>query len=109
VWATNNQSTNKPVDLDIKKKLSDLPLKWANYFEINRTVLVVPLNGSSKAALSDRCAVQVKNLGPSMIQVGCSGKANRLSAAIRPFQGEIVAFGATRRFDRMARGAERLE
>jgi hypothetical protein len=78
VWATNLESTNKPVEVDIKKKLSELPLKWANYFEINRKVLAMPLNGSMKAPLSDKCEVEVKNLGSSAFEVGVLGKTEQV-------------------------------
>jgi hypothetical protein len=94
VWATNNQSTNKAVELDIRKKLTELPLKWANYFEMNRAVLVVPLNGSAKADLSEKCTVEVKNLGTSTMQIGLIGQGQpvvRRNQALP--KGEIIAFG----------------
>jgi hypothetical protein len=93
VWGTDTQSTNKPVETDVKKKLKGLPLKWANYFEMNRTVLVVPLNGLAKADLSDKCAVEIKNLG-QMIQIGLIGQGQPVARYNQTLpKGEILAFG----------------
>ena len=40
VWATDAGSSpdrnHKPVDAEVRKKLSELPLKWKNYFEVKR-------------------------------------------------------------------------
>ena len=77
IWGTNDaQSPNpkhKPVEMDVRKKLKDLPLKWNNYFEVNRKRFGVPLSGSTKVPLSEKCSIEVKNLGKSMIEVTLAG------------------------------------
>src|SRR5438477_11563314 len=67
IWGTNDPQSpdpkHKPVESAVKKKLNDLPLKWTNYFEVNRKAFEVPLNGTTKAPLSEKCSLDVKNLG----------------------------------------------
>jgi hypothetical protein len=94
VWVTNLQSTNKPVEADIHKKLAQLPLKWANYYEINRDRLTIPASKSVKTQLSDKCAVEVKNLGLSTVEVGLFGQGEQVVRRNQTLpKGDIVAFG----------------
>src|SRR5438105_7310113 len=78
IWGTNDPQSpdpkHKPVESAIKKKLNELPLKWTNYFEVNRKAFEVPLSGTTKAPLSEKCAIEVKNLGHSMVEVSLVGK-----------------------------------
>lgn len=56
IWGTNDSKSpdpkHKPVEAEVQKKLSDLPLKWKNYFEVNRKTMEVPQGESTKAVLS---------------------------------------------------------
>src|ERR1041385_2305093 len=60
VWGTNEKSStdHKPVETDVKKKLKELPLKWANYYEINRQRFEVPAGGIKKVQMSKQCALE---------------------------------------------------
>lgn len=80
VWATSLQATNKPVAADIKKELSQLPLKWPNYYQINQLVVVIPEGQSAKEALSSRCVVEIKNLqqSSSSIEVTLFGQGQQV-------------------------------
>src|SRR5882762_11853550 len=73
IWGTNDdQSPDKnhqPVDPDIKKRLKDLPLKWNNYFLVNRKRFDVPPSATKKEPLSEKCSIEVKNLGNDSIEV----------------------------------------
>ncbi|SRR6266436_7245682 len=81
LWGTNDdQSPDKnhqPVDPDIKKILKDLPLKWSNYFLVNRKRFEVPPQATKKEPLSEKCAIEVKNLGNDSIEVTQYGKTGQ--------------------------------
>src|SRR2546423_9367706 len=78
IWGTNDPQSpdpkHKPVESAVKKKLDELPLKWTNYFEVNRKVFEVQLHGTTKVPLSEKCALEVKNPGHSMVEVSLIGK-----------------------------------
>src|SRR5258708_3730579 len=81
LWGTNDaQSPDrdyKPVDADIEKKLKDLPLKWSHYFVVNRKRFEVPSPGTQKVSLSDKCEIEVKSLGQSMVEVSHFGQGKK--------------------------------
>ncbi len=82
IWGTNDPQSpdpkHKPVDPDIQKKLSGLPLKWSNYFSVNRRKFEVPAGAISAVPLSDKCRVEVKNLGGAKIEVALFGKGEQV-------------------------------
>src|SRR5438132_7035273 len=67
LWGTTNAVSpnpkHKPVEPAIDKKLKELPLKWSHYFVVNRQGFEVPLHRTNKVALSEKCAIEVTNLG----------------------------------------------
>src|SRR5208337_1532969 len=64
IWGTNDPQSpdpsHKPVDSDVLKKLAALPLKWSNYFSVNRKGFNVPLTTTCKVPLSEKCRMEVK-------------------------------------------------
>jgi hypothetical protein len=64
----------KSVDPEIKKKLTELPLKWKNWFEVNRKVFSVPSGGSVTVQVSEKCELTVKRLGGGKVEVVLVGK-----------------------------------
>ncbi len=78
LWGTNDpqppDSKHKEVAPDVKKKLKELPLKWSNYFEVNRIRFDVPPSGTKRVAISEKCEIEVKDLGHSKIEVTHFGK-----------------------------------
>jgi len=98
VWGTNDkQSPNTkhtPVKPEIKRKLEDLPLKWSNYFEVNRQRFEVPPAGSAKVALSKKCSIEVRNLGNSKIEVSHFGQGEHtLKRTQKLPRGETFVLG----------------
>ncbi len=73
VWGTNDKKAAntkvKPVDEEVRSTLAKLPLRWTNYFEINRKQFSVEQGKSGKASLSDKCAVEVKSLEGNKVEV----------------------------------------
>jgi len=98
VWGTNDGSSpnpkHKPVDAETRKKLKDLPLKWTNYFEETRKSFEVSEGGAKRVSLSDRCDVEVKNLGGSKIEVTHFGKGEKVVKQTQDLpKGDLLVLG----------------
>jgi hypothetical protein len=82
VWGTNSKNSpdpaHKPVEAAILKKLQELPLKWTNYFEVNRKSLSAGTSAATRVVLSDKCEVEVKHLGKSSVEVSLIGKGSQV-------------------------------
>jgi hypothetical protein len=95
IWGTNDANSpdpkHKPVDADVKKRLGDLPLKWKNYFEVNRKLFGVPEGGSRKVAMSKKCELEVKHLKGGSVEVSLVGKGEKRTQPLP--KGEILVLG----------------
>lgn len=73
IWATNDKKSpnpkHKPVEPEIRKKLDELPLKWENYFEVNRKQFSLMKDGKAKESLSEKCSLVVKDLEGRQVEV----------------------------------------
>jgi len=82
LWGTNDSKSpdpkHKPVEPEVKKKLAVLPLKFSNYFEVNRKVLEIANGASRKEELSDKCIVEIKNCGRSKVEVSLIGAGQQV-------------------------------
>ena len=77
-----------------RKKLEELPLKWTNYFRVNRNLLEVPAGSTKKANLSEKCSLEVKNVGHSLIEVSLFGKGEQVVKRTQAMpKGETLALG----------------
>jgi hypothetical protein len=98
IWgADTSQSpdaSHKPVEHDVRKKLKELPLRWANYFEVCRKPFKVALKDSQKVPLSDKCAIEVRNVDGIHVEVGLFGKGEQVVRRMQKLpKGEILVFG----------------
>ena len=98
VWGTNDDHSpdpkHKPIEADVKAKLKELPLKWSNYFEVNRKGLEVAPAGNSKVALSEKCELEVKSLGGSKLEVTLFGKGKETLKRTQSLpKGEMLVLG----------------
>lgn len=98
IWGTNDAKSpdpkHMPVEAEVQKKLSDLPLKWKNYFEVNRKSLQVPRDGNAKVALSDKCSIEVKDLEGKKVEVSLVGKGEPVLKRTQPLpKGDILVLG----------------
>ena len=54
LWGTSDDHSPDPkhkmVEADVKAKLKELPLKWSNYFEVNRKDFEVPASGDQQGS-----------------------------------------------------------
>jgi len=82
IWGTNEKESpdpkHTPVEADIRKKLDGLPLKWANYFIVNRKTFTVPAGGSARVPLSEKCEIGVADLGHGKIELSHFGKGKEV-------------------------------
>lgn len=78
VWAaTNNVSPDpkhKPVSPEIEKKLSELPLKWAHFFECNHKELDLAKGGSLQVEMSKKCKIEVRDVDGKKVEVSLIGQ-----------------------------------
>jgi hypothetical protein len=98
VWGTNDDQSpdpkHKPVESQVREKLKELPLKWSNYFEVNRKCFEVAAAGLSKVPLSDKCELHVKSVGGSRIEVTLFGKGKETLRRTQPLpKSEMLVLG----------------
>jgi hypothetical protein len=98
VWATTAETSPDPnhklVDPEVKEKLSELPLKWKNYFEVNRKDVVLAQGGSKEVALSEKCRISVKDIDGKNFEVALIGKGESvLKRSQKLPKGEMLVLG----------------
>ena len=98
VWGTNDKLSpdpkHKPVEPAVKKKLSELPLKWTNYFEETRKTFDVPQGEARRIILSDLCELEVKNLDGSKVEVTHFGRGKKVATRTQALpKGEMLVLG----------------
>jgi hypothetical protein len=98
VWATNAEKSpdprHKPVNSEVRKKLEDLPLKWTHFYEVSREKFSVPRGGSEGANLSEKCRIQVTDVGMKHIEVSLIGKGEPVLKRTQPLaKGELLVLG----------------
>ena len=86
--------TYTPVEPDIKQKLKALPLKWTNWFEVNRVAFAVPQGATREVPMSDKCQVNVKKITGSEVEVSLIGKGKEVWKQKQSLpKGEILVLG----------------
>ena len=98
VWATNGERPAdthlKPVESDVRRKLEELPLKWNNYFEVNRTNFIVQHVEVKEVTLSDKCQITVKDVDGKNVEVSLIGKGKPVLKRIQPLpMGQMLVLG----------------
>jgi len=97
IWGTNDSKSpdekHTEVEPEVRKRLENLPLKWSHYFLVKSKKLELGASETKKESLSDKCAVEVKNLGSS-IEVSLFGHGERLVKRTQAFpKHEILVLG----------------
>ena len=98
IWATNDPQSpdpkHKPVEPEILKKVQELPLKWAHFFEVKRIAFQMRSGGTNTVALSEKCRLEVRSLGKSRFEVAHFGK-DKLAWQGKPVlpKGETLVLG----------------
>ena len=78
IWATNDKNSPNPkhkeAEAEMRKRLAKLPLKWANYFEVNRKSFTVSLGATNRVVMSEKASIEVKLLDVQRVEVLLYGK-----------------------------------
>ncbi len=98
IWSTNDDHSpnpkHKPVEADVRKKLKELPLKWSNFFEVNRKDVEVAPSSTSRISLSEKCQLEIKSLGASRLAVTLFGKGKETWKGTQALpKGEMLVLG----------------
>ena len=98
LWGTDDAKSpnpkHRPVDPALSEKLKNIPLRWKNYFEVNRKLFEVPQRETRSVALSEACDVEVKNVDGSNIQVTHFGKGRKVGTRTQSMaKGELFILG----------------
>jgi len=98
LWGTNDPQSpdpkHKPVDAEVAKKLKQLPLKWSNYFVVNKKTLETTAGAEKKEGLSEKCSVEIKDLGKSLFEITLIGKGEKVVKRTQSLPvGEMVVIG----------------
>jgi hypothetical protein len=98
IWATNDSQSpdprHKPVGPEVRQKLKDLPLKWSHYFEVNRKTAEVAQGNTAKVAMSEKCALSIRNLDNSRVEVSLFGKGEEVVKRTQALpKGEFLVLG----------------
>lgn len=84
VWGTDDsQSPNPkhhPLDPSLTRRLKTSPYRWKHYFEESEHVVEIPVGQTHpKIVMSDRCTLDIKNLGNERIEVRLHGNGKPVS------------------------------
>src|SRR5690242_8594926 len=98
VWGTNGEKPKdkplKDVDPKLQDKLKGL-FKWGKYYEVSSKPLPVPKdNASQKLKLSEKCEIQIQDLGNSRIEIRLFGEGKPVVKRTQPVvPGELIILG----------------
>jgi hypothetical protein len=98
IWGTNDEKSpdpsHKPLDGEIARKLRDMPLKWKNFFEVNRKVFVINDQSYTNVPMSKKCSIEVKDKGGNNVTVKLYGQGKPVNRVDKPLpKGELLAIG----------------
>jgi len=95
VWGTDHDKPDdpglKPLDGALAKKLKNLPLKFKNYFEVNRQTFAINDKEYKKVEMSKKCYIEVKDKGESRVTVKLYGEGKLVRRVDDPLpKGETL-------------------
>ena len=88
IWGSNDETSpdpkHKPVDPVLGKTLAGI-FKWKYYFEVRKTEATIAEGATNSFVMSEKCIVEVKNLGSNSISVALFGDGKLGSKGKHPF------------------------
>jgi hypothetical protein len=99
LWGTDDTKppegkAYKPVAPDIMHKLKELPLKWTNWFEVNRVLFTVPQGAIKEVPISEKCQLNVTRISASEVEVLLIGKGKEVVKRKQSLpKGEMLVLG----------------
>jgi hypothetical protein len=82
IWATNDQNSPDPKHKPASPELAQWLEKhyaWKHYFLVERTNSVIAEGVTGKFVMSDKCTVEVKNLGKNVVGANLIGEGKSYS------------------------------
>jgi hypothetical protein len=99
LWGTDDAkppegNAYKPVVPEVLRKLKELPLKWAHWFEVNRKDFAVPQGVAKEVTMSDRCQLNVTGISGTEVEVLLIGKGKEVVKRKQSLpKGEMLVLG----------------
>ncbi len=99
IWGTDDPrppegKTYSPAEPEVVRKLKELPLKWTNWFVVNRTNFTSRMGAPRRVALSDKCELDVRNLGNDTVEIVLIGKGKEVVKRTQAFaMADTVVLG----------------
>lgn len=99
LWGTDDTKppegkAYKPVQLEIRQKLKDLPLKWTNWFEVRHKDFAVMQGATAPVAISEKCQLNVTRGIGSELEVTLIGKGKEVVRRKQALpKGEMLVLG----------------
>jgi len=98
IWGTNEEkspdASHKPLDGDLAKKLREMPLKWKNFFEVNRQTFAINTTNYTKIVMSKKCYIEVKDKGANNVTVKVYGDGKQVKRVDKPLpKGDVLTIG----------------
>ena len=99
LWGTDDSKppegkAYKPVAPDVLHKLKELPLKWTNWFEVNRQEIIAPLGTVKDVAMSEKCRLNVSKISGTDVEVSLIGKGKEVVKRKQSLpKGEMLVLG----------------
>lgn len=98
IWGTNEDKSPNPahklLDGELAKKLREMPLKWKNYFEVNRHVFTINTATYTNIEMSKKCRIEVKDKGGNNVTVKLFGEGKQVNRVDKPLPvGEVLTIG----------------
>ena len=95
IWGTDHDKSpdpnHKPLEGVLAKKLKAMPLKYKNYFEVNRRDFNINDKDYTKVEMSKQCFIEVKDKGESRVTVKLYGEGKLAKRVDSPLpKGETV-------------------
>ena len=98
VWGTNEdkspEPSHKPLDAELSKKLREMPLKWKNYFEVNRKSFVINDQTYTNVVMSKQSSIEMKDKGGNNVTVKLYGQGKPVNRVDKPLpKGDVLTIG----------------
>jgi len=99
LWGTDDSKppegkAYKPVESDVSLKLKDLPLKWTNWFEVNRKDCTLAQGETKEVPVSEKCKLILKRVVGHELEVTLIGKGKEVVKRKQSLpRGEMLVLG----------------
>ncbi len=99
LWGTDDTKppegkAYQPVQLDVQQKLKDLPLKWTNWFEVNRKDCTLAQGETKEVPISEKCKLILARVVGHELEVTLIGKGKEVVKRKQSLpRGEMLVLG----------------